>query len=111
MPVTRVSTADPKPAGFDITVGRVTMPVIMAVGMLPEPDLRALWSSISSKPVDQRVIKDVVEQLHSSGATRRCEELAADLVDESFAILDLALPNSLQKMIFKSVAQLVCGRT
>jgi geranylgeranyl pyrophosphate synthase len=89
-PVARVSTADAKPAGYDVSIGRVTAPLVLAVGHLPVAQMQALWLTVLSKRNEQAVISDVVAQLEACGAVQRCEELAAELVVSTSRVCRLA---------------------
>jgi hypothetical protein len=65
---------DLKQRGEDIRNGTVTLPVAVAMGRLDRDRRAWLWSTLQSKPSDERVVAEAVELLESCGAISACAD-------------------------------------
>lgn len=100
-----------KTVGEDITCGKVTIPVVKAMGKLKTKEERAkLWATIESKPEDPDVVAGVIEQLEGLGAIEECVTDAVTLVENAWATLDKVVPDSFPKIMLRSFGWFVIER-
>ncbi len=99
-----------KERGEDIAQGKLTLPVVKALGSLP-PDRRSwLWRTLATCPKDPGQIEDVIRLLEASGAVDACTALARDLVEQAWAKLDPMFPDSQSKLNFRAFSWYVLER-
>ncbi len=91
-----------KNVGEDISAGKVTMPVVKAIGLLPREQMAALWLVIKSKPKDQATIDNVIAQLEECGAINACVAQAYDMVEVAFEALNPVIPDSFSKIMLRA---------
>jgi geranylgeranyl pyrophosphate synthase len=91
-----------KNLGEDISAGKVTIPVVKAIGLLPKDEMRALWNIIKTKPMERKVIDGCIATLEKCGAIDACVAQAVSLVDDSFAKLDEHIPDSFSKLMLRA---------
>jgi len=99
-----------KNLGEDITAGKVTIPVVKAIGLLPRAEMRKLWEVIKSKPADRSTIDACIATLESCGAIDACVEQAERLIDDSFAELDKHVPDSFSKLMLRAFGHFVISQ-
>ncbi len=88
-----------KTLGEDITAGKITFPVAMALPRLKTREEREqLWTTLMAKPTERAVIDNTIALLESCGAIDASMEVADKLVNNAWANLDKVLPASLYKM-------------
>ncbi len=75
---------DLKLRGEDLAHGKVTMPVVNALGALGPAERVALWDSIRAKPQDQAMIDGVIVTIERAGGLARTEHEAAELVETAW---------------------------
>jgi geranylgeranyl pyrophosphate synthase len=100
-----------KKVGEDITAGKVTMPIVKGMGLLPEADRRNMWEIVSTCPEDPDVVAGVIETLERCGALDACVDQATRLVEDSWVELDRVCPDSFQKLMLRSFGWFVIERT
>jgi geranylgeranyl pyrophosphate synthase/predicted secreted hydrolase len=88
-----------KNLGEDITAGKVTIPVVKALRLLPKDKMREMWRVIKSKPADRKVVAGVIAQLEECGAIDECVVQSEKLVEDSYAQLDKVIPDSFSKCV------------
>jgi geranylgeranyl pyrophosphate synthase len=86
-----------KTLGEDITAGKVTIPVVKAIKLLPRAEMLALWGVIKTKPSERAVVDGIIAQLEACGAIEECVEQSERLVNDAFAKLDAVIPDSFSK--------------
>jgi geranylgeranyl pyrophosphate synthase len=99
-----------KTLGEDITAGKVTIPVVKAITLLPQAEMRKLWNIIKTKPKERAVIDHCIEVLESCGAIEACVTQSQDLVEEAYAKLDVMIPDSFSKIMLRSFGWFVTER-
>lgn len=99
-----------KNLGEDITAGKVTIPVVKAIGLLPKERMRALWEVIKTKPEDRATIDNCIQILEDCGAIDACVDHAERLVEDSFKKLDPMIPDSFSKIMLRSFGWFVTER-
>lgn len=100
-----------KNLGEDITCGKVTIPVVKAMGLLKTREERAeLWRTVASKPSDPEVVQRVIDQLEGLGAIDACVEQATEMVEAAWAKLDPIVPDAFCKIMLRSFGWFVIER-
>lgn len=100
-----------KTLGEDITAGKVTIPVVKAMGRLKTREERAaLWDTVSSKPEDRETVVRVIKQLEELGAVEACVEQATELVESAWAVMDEHVPDSFAKIMLRGFGWFVIER-
>jgi len=91
------SAVELKNLGEDITAGKVTIPVVKAIRLLPRADMRAMWETIKSKPQDRAIVNSIIAKLEDCGAIEECVLQSEKLVNDAFKNLDSIIPDSFSK--------------
>ena len=91
-----------KTLGEDITAGKVTIPVVKAIGLLPQGEMRQLWDVIKTCPKDRATVDACIATLERCGAIDACVEHATRLVEDSWRALDEHIPDSFSKIMLRS---------
>lgn len=107
----KVKDVQLKNLGEDVTAGKVTMPVVKAVGKLPRERMQELWRTIESKPEDAETIARCIDTLENCGAIDACVDQAIDLVESAWAELDPLVEDSFSKIMLRSFGWFVTERT
>lgn len=106
----KTSGVELKNLGEDISAGKVTIPVVKALGLLPKAEMRALWDIIKTKPMERAVIDGCIAKLEECGAIDACVDHAQRLVEEAYAKLDTVIPDSFSKIMLRSFGWFVTER-
>lgn len=94
----------------DIARGKLTLPVVKALGALA-PKARAwLWQSLAPRPSDPAQIEAIARLLEECGALDACSALARELVERAWEELDPVLPESQFKLMFRAFSWYVLER-
>jgi geranylgeranyl pyrophosphate synthase/predicted secreted hydrolase len=101
---------DLKVRGEDIRQGKLTLPVVKALGLLPKQRREWLWQTLSAKPSDETRVKQVIDEIEQVGALFACVDLARDLVESAWARLDPVLEDSQFKVTFRAFGWYVLDR-
>ena len=96
--------------GEDITAGKVTFPVVKAIGLLPKERMRHIWEVIRSKPAERAVVDGVIAELETCGAIDACEEHSRVIVEDAFKKLDAVIPDSFSKIMLRAFGWFVTER-
>lgn len=99
-----------KNLGEDIRAGKVTIPVVKAIGLMPKDEMRKLWDIIKTKPSDQKVINECIATLEKYGAIEACVQQSINLVEDAFKVLDPLIPDSFSKIMLRSFGWFVTER-
>lgn len=99
-----------KQRGEDIAQGKLTLPVVKALGALA-PDARAwLWRTLAPRPSGTDEIEAIARCLEECGALDACSALARSIVERAWADLDPVLPDSQFKLMFRAFSWYVLER-
>eukprot|EP01138_Halocafeteria_seosinensis_P004312 gb/GECG01004409.1/.p1 GENE.gb/GECG01004409.1/~~gb/GECG01004409.1/.p1 ORF type:complete len:945 (+),score=129.55 gb/GECG01004409.1/:1-2835(+) len=107
----RVKDVRLKNLGEDITAGKVTIPVVKAIGRLSREEMTDLWNTIKTKPSDAETIAHCINVLEECGALDACVQHAIDMVEEAWAELDPLIEDSFSKIMLRSFGWFVTERT
>lgn len=99
-----------KAKGEDIQQGKVTLPVVKGLGLLPIDGRRWLWKELSSKTRDPETIATIIVKLESVGAIEACARQARQLVEDAWKRLDPLIEDSQHKVIFRAFGWYVLER-
>jgi len=99
-----------KQRGEDIARGKVTLPVVKALGVLPASARAGLWRTLALRPSDPAEIDAVARLLEECGALEACNRFAHELVEHAWAELDPVLPDSQFKLMFRAFSWYVLER-
>jgi geranylgeranyl pyrophosphate synthase/predicted secreted hydrolase len=101
---------DYKTRGEDISAGKVTMPIAIAMSLLPRAFRRSLWSTLESRPTDRDTITETISLLEACGAIAECRRQASELVEEGWRALSPLLPDSQPKLMLRAFSWFVLER-
>jgi geranylgeranyl pyrophosphate synthase len=101
---------DLKQRGEDIARGKVTLPIIKALGSLPRGERTWLWETLALREKSAAEIDAVARLLATSGALDACTALARELVENAWAELDPVLEDSQFKLMFRAFSWYVLER-
>jgi geranylgeranyl pyrophosphate synthase/predicted secreted hydrolase len=101
---------DLKERGEDIRHGKLTLPIVKALGRLPRERRTWLWNVLGSKPHDAAIVGEVIALIEGVGALDACVQLAHEQVDRAWARLDPVLDDSQVKLTFRAFAWFVLER-
>jgi geranylgeranyl pyrophosphate synthase len=93
-----------------VTQGKITLPVVKALGRLPLAERQWLASTLASKPEDMATVSRVVEVLEHCNAVEDCSRMARQLIDESWTRVSVLLEDSLAKVMLRAFGWYVIER-
>ena len=99
-----------KDRGEDIRHGKVTMPVVRAMGVMQLEQRRALWDTIKSKPTDSETVVQCIDSMERCGAVADCVALANELVEAAWQELTPLIEDSLQKLMLRAFGWYILER-
>jgi len=91
-----------KVLGEDITAGKVTFPLVKALGRLNPLEMQSLWGTVKSKPREREVVDGVIAKLEACGAIDACVHHAIRLVEEGFHFLSTSVEDSFWKCMLRA---------
>lgn len=100
-----------KETAEDIKDGKVTYPVVKAMGKLDLHDRQKLWGIVSSKPQDRATIEEAVALLNKVNSVEECLLDARRYVEESWKTVDGLLAESVPKNMMKTFCKYLTDRT
>ncbi|MBP6632051.1 MAG: polyprenyl synthetase family protein [Kofleriaceae bacterium] len=101
---------DLKQRGEDIRNGTVTLPVAVAMGRLDRDRRAWLWSTLQSKPSDERVVAEAVELLESCGAISACADQARAMVEDGWQRAAPLLEPSIARVMLRAFGWYILER-
>jgi geranylgeranyl pyrophosphate synthase/predicted secreted hydrolase len=99
-----------KQRGEDIRQGKLTLPVVKALGLLPRERRERLWEILQTHPSDETLVTQVIDEIERVGALIACVDLAGELVENAWARLDPVLEDSQFKVMFRAFGWYVLDR-
>ncbi|MFO0744146.1 MAG: polyprenyl synthetase family protein [Myxococcota bacterium] len=101
---------DLKLRGEDIAHGKVTLPVVVALGRLGAGERQRLMAAIERQPQTQAEIDAVIAVIDGVGALDATSQAAADLVESAWQALDPLLEPSIVKLMLRAFGWFVLQR-
>ena len=102
---------DLKEAGEDIRDGKVTYPVIKALGRLTKADREYVWTILQEHTGDRGKVQSVIDKLKSVAAIEDCLVEARNLIEDAWEPVDRTLPDSLSKLMMRAFCSYLTERT
>jgi geranylgeranyl pyrophosphate synthase len=99
-----------KQRGEDISQGKVTLPVAIAMARLPREQRVWLWTTLQSKPTDERVVAAAIELVQTCGGIAACDTLAHELVENGWRKAEPLLDPSLTRVMLRAFGWYVLER-
>ena len=101
---------DLKMRGEDLAHGKITLPVVKALGRLGRAEREQLTESILAKPQDQGVVDGLVAIIEETGGLQATHQAARDLVESAWNAVDPLLEPSVVKLMLRSFGWFVLER-
>ena len=95
----------------DITAGKITYPVAVAMAYLDKKDRKKLWQIVSSKTSDIDQLKQAVALLDKHKVIERCEREAKNMLEKAWWRLDPLIKDSMVKLNMRAFGWFVLDRT
>jgi geranylgeranyl pyrophosphate synthase len=102
---------DRKQRGEDVRIGKVTLPIIKALGRLPHAEREFLWNTLRSKPQEDERVEGVLRLIEQTGALEACLADARELVEQAWWRLEPLIPDSLSKLWLRAFGWFVLERS
>ena len=95
----------------DITAGKITYPVAVAMAYLDKKDRKKLWDIVSSKTSDIGQLTQAVALLDKHKVIERCEKEARTMLEKAWWRLDPLIKDSMVKLNMRAFGWFVLDRT
>ena len=102
---------DLKTKAEDITAGKITYPIAVALGKLNKKDRARLWEIVSAKTSDLTLIAEAVALLDKHHVIQQCEKEAGAMLEKAWKRLDPLLKDSMVKLNMRAFGWFVLERT
>jgi len=96
--------------GEDLAQGKVTLPVVHALGRLAKAERAQLADAILAKPQEQAVVDGLVDIIEGTGALEATLQSARDLVEGAWTAVDPLLEPSIVKLMLRAFGWFVLER-
>ena len=101
---------DLKTKGEDIAQGKITLPVVKALGALPRAERQEIAALITGRPQAPETIARIIARLERAGALDACVAQAHQLVESAWRELDPLIEDSQYKITFRAFGWYVLER-
>jgi geranylgeranyl pyrophosphate synthase len=95
----------------DITAGKITYPLAVAMGKLNKKDRKRLWEIISAKTEDLTLIREAMSLLDKHQVIEQCEKEAETMLEKAWQRLAPLLKDSMVKINMRAFGWFVLDRT
>lgn len=95
----------------DITAGKITYPIAVAMSYLNLEDRKRLWGIVKSKTSDTAVLGEAVELLNKFNVLDKCTQDAKDIVNKAWKKLDPLVKDSMVKLNLRAFSWYILDRT
>ena len=99
-----------KSKGEDITAGKITYPVAVAMSRLDKSDRLRLWEIIRSRPEDMDEIGKAIALIDKVDAIDGCLQEAKDIMEVAWKKLDVLVVDSMVKLNLRAFSWYVLDR-
>jgi geranylgeranyl pyrophosphate synthase/predicted secreted hydrolase len=95
----------------DITAGKITYPVAVAMAYLDKKDRKKLWEIVSSKTSDIDQLAKAIALMDKHKVIERCEREAKTMLEKAWWRLDPLIKDSMVKLNMRAFGWFVLDRT
>ena len=95
----------------DITAGKITYPIAVAMAYLDKKDRKRLWEIVSSKTSDIKLLTEAVALLDKHKVIERCEREAKTMLEKAWWRLEPLIEDSMVKLNMRAFGWFVLDRT
>jgi geranylgeranyl pyrophosphate synthase/predicted secreted hydrolase len=95
----------------DITAGKITYPVAVAMAYLDKKDRQELWNIVSAKTDDIKLLTRAIALLDKHKVIERCEREAKTMLEKAWWRLDPLIKDSMVKLNMRAFGWFVLDRT
>ena len=95
----------------DITAGKITYPIAVAMAYLDKKDRKRLWTIVSAKTSDIKLLAEAVALLDKHKVIERCEREAKTMLEKAWWRLDPLIKDSMVKLNMRAFGWFVLDRT
>jgi geranylgeranyl pyrophosphate synthase/predicted secreted hydrolase len=99
-----------KRRGEDLAQGKVTLPVVHALGRMDRPGRESLTARLRQSPDDQVVVDQMIADIDATGAIAETAKSARDLVESAWRKIDPLLEPSIVKLMLRAFGYFVLER-
>ena len=100
-----------KSKGEDITAGKITYPMAVAMAYLDKKDRKRLWEILQMKTEDVKLLTEAVALLDKHKVIERCEREAKNILENAWQKLAPLLKDSMVKLNMRAFGWFVLERT
>ena len=101
---------DLKHKGEDLAHGKVTLPVVKALGRLGRSERERFAALLQACPQDQSVIDAMIAEIEDTGGLESTSQAARDLVESAWVAVNPLLEPSIVKLMLRSFGWFVLDR-
>jgi len=100
-----------KTKGEDITAGKITYPIAVAMSFLDLNDRKRLWEIVQMKTADITLLGEAISLLDKFEVLEKCTQEATDIVNAAWKILDPLVKDSMVKLNLRAFSWYILDRT
>lgn len=100
-----------KTKGEDITAGKITYPIAVAMSYLNLIDRQRLWEIVQMKTADIALLGEAISLLDQFNVLEKCTQEAEDIVNAAWKILDPLVKDSMVKLNLRAFSWYILDRT
>ncbi len=95
----------------DITAGKITYPIAVAMSFLNKEDRKRLWEIVKMKTDNNQLLSEAVALLDKFNILEKCTQHAKDIVNKAWAKLDPLVTDSMVKLNLRAFSWYILDRT
>lgn len=100
-----------KTKGEDITAGKITYPIAVAMSYLDKTDRKRLWEIVQMKTSDIDLLSEAITLLDKFEVLEKCTQEATDIVNAAWKTLDPLVKDSMVKLNLRAFSWYILDRT
>lgn len=95
----------------DLTAGKITFPVAMAIKLLTKNDKKRLWEIVKLKTKNRLLLNEAIQLIQKSDALNISERFAKNYMEKAWRKLDPLIKDSMVKINLRAFSWFVLERT
>ena len=95
----------------DITTGKITYPIAVAMSYLEKNDRKRLWEIIKLKTNNKDLLSEAVKLIEKFNVLEKCTNNAKNIVNDAWKILDPLVKDSMVKLNLRAFSWYILDRT